>query len=401
MVMLTEPRHAPPTPAPSAFRRSRRPAGRPGAVRLVIRWFSVLCLPLALLTVLSLFSALTRPGNLSLNERFVEWVRDHHGGQLVNRVEHWYYSRHQPKVGGHLDALPGVSVASPAGTGAQAVSDLPSIAPLVAHPLPDEGQWHAVGDLVGGKPVVEVTYMRPDAVHTGIVAVIAHIDMQRAKLRLVPGRTEPGHDPWPGGYGVPLAEQGSLLAAFNSGFRMQDARGGFYLAGKSAGSLREGAASMVVHSDGTATVAQWGRDAHLTKDVVAVRQNLALIVDNGQLVPGLDNDSDNRWGLTVGNKLFVWRSGVGVDAAGNLLYVAGDGLSVHTLADLLQRAGAVRAMELDINHSWVSFNVFPHDAQGQVLASQATKLLDGMKKPATRYLSPDDRDFFAVLARPS
>ncbi|MEO6126677.1 MAG: hypothetical protein ABIR32_23495 [Ilumatobacteraceae bacterium] len=81
---------------------------------------------------------------------------------------------------------------------------------------------------------------------------------------------------------------------------------------------------------------------------------------------------------------------------GRVLYVASAGLSVRTLAALLQRAGAVRAMELDINHSWVSFNAFHHEPSGSLTG---TKLLAGMSKSASRYLHPDSRDFVAVIAR--
>jgi hypothetical protein len=51
-------------------------------------------------------------------------------------------------------------------------------------------------------------------------------------------------------------------------------------------------------------------------------------------------------------------------------------------------------MELDINSEWVTFNYY-----GAPGAAAATKLLTGMTRDATRYLSPDDRDFFAVYAR--
>ena len=51
----------------------------------------------------------------------------------------------------------------------------------------------------------------------------------------------------------------------------------------------------------------------------------------------------------------MWRSGIGVDRHGNLIYAAGDDQTVSSLADTLIRAGAVRAMELDINSYWVSF----------------------------------------------
>ena len=37
-----------------------------------------------------------------------------------------------------------------------------------------------------------------------------------------------------------------------------------------------------------------------------------------------------------------------------------------------------------------------HDTAGQL---QGTKLLDGMKKAANRYLGPDSRDFIGVVSR--
>ena len=37
---------------------------------------------------------------------------------------------------------------------------------------------------------------------------------------------------------------------------------------------------------------------------------------------------------------------------------ADPGLNITDLADLLVRAGAVRAMELDINTDWVNFSVY-------------------------------------------
>ena len=50
--------------------------------------------------------------------------------------------------------------------------------------------------------------------------------------------------------------------------------------------------------------------------------------------------------------------GVGVDARGDLLYAAADNQTAESLALILQRAGAVRAMELDINSEWVTFNFY-------------------------------------------
>jgi hypothetical protein len=54
----------------------------------------------------------------------------------------------------------------------------------------------------------------------------------------------------------------------------------------------------------------------------------------------------------------------------------------------------VRAMELDINSYWVSFITY-----GGWNALDPTNLLPDMNRIATRYLTPDDRDFFAVYLR--
>ncbi|HZL47804.1 MAG TPA: phosphodiester glycosidase family protein, partial [Solirubrobacteraceae bacterium] len=126
--------------------------------------------------------------------------------------------------------------------------------------------------------------------------------------------------------------------------------------------------------------------------VLFARQNLPLILENGQLNPNLSDGS--LWGATLGNAVRVWRSGIGVDARGDLLYAAADNQTAESLALILQRAGALRAMELDINSEWVTFNFY-----GAPGASEPSKLLPGMTREATRYLEPDDRDFFAVFSR--
>jgi hypothetical protein len=51
-------------------------------------------------------------------------------------------------------------------------------------------------------------------------------------------------------------------------------------------------------------------------------------------------------------------------------------------------------MELDINSYWVSFISYRHTR-----ARAPRNLLPTMVRPPTRYLSPDDRDFFAVYTR--
>ena len=99
------------------------------------------------------------------------------------------------------------------------------------------------------------------------------------------------------------------------------------------------------------------------------------------------------------NAVLVWRSGVGVTPSGALVYVAGPGLSVQSLADILVHAGARRAMELDINSSWVDFVSFRPPTGGAPDPGNGSKLLPGMAGDPGRYLGPSTRDFFAVLVR--
>jgi hypothetical protein len=55
----------------------------------------------------------------------------------------------------------------------------------------------------------------------------------------------------------------------------------------------------------------------------------------------------------------TWRSGVGVDASGDLLYVGGDRMSLHTLAQALRDAGAIRGMQLDVHSAMVDLFSYP------------------------------------------
>ncbi len=241
-----------------------------------------------------------------------------------------------------------------------------------------------------GRPALQEAFLRPDAVHTSYTAGLAWMDPSLLRFVLHPGTQEPGHGPWPVPPLLAGADRTGLVAAFNGGFRLDAARGGFQIGDKTVGALRAGAASLVIDTQGRASVGQWGRDVGPGPGVAAVRQNLDLLVDGGQVVPGIDDNAAGRWGATLGNKLYVFRSGIGQTSTGALVYASGNGLSAGTLAELLHRAGAVRAMELDINPEWTSFVQYPAERN----------LLPDMQRSPKRYDTTSTRDFVAVLSRP-
>ncbi len=244
-------------------------------------------------------------------------------------------------------------------------------------------------------------FVRPDAVHTSVVTGVAWMDTKLLSATLYSGSTIPGGGPWPDTAPISPQAADSLVTAFNSGFLMSDSGGGYYTDGKTVFPLRQGAASFVIFRDGTATIGQWGRDVTMGPNVVAVRQNVGLLVDGGRPVPGLNANDTTHWGFTVGNQVYVWRSGVGVTATGALVYVGGPDLNITDLANVLVRAGAVRAMELDINTDWVNFTTYAPSAPGGLATpGNGTELLANMTGTPQRYFeSWWSRDFFTMSAR--
>jgi hypothetical protein len=186
--------------------------------------------------------------------------------------------------------------------------------------------------------------------------------------------------------------RGRLVASFNSGFKLVDSGGGFASGGHTYAPLKNGLATIIRYRDGTLDVRAWSSGPTAPANVMYARQNLPLIVNNGHLNPNLSDGPE--WGATLGNAVLVWRSGVGIDRHGNLLYAAANYMTVGSLAKVLQRAGAVRAMELDINVYWTSFIHYHYPG-----ARGAANLLASMDRTSQRYLTPDDRDFFGVFIR--
>jgi hypothetical protein len=372
--------------------------------RRLLAAFIVLFVIFAAVVGPSLGSALTNPAlGSSVGARFAEWTRTHGGNGVVNWVENLWYSHHQPKAGG---APPKGAIKVPTTATQPTATTLPHLtvpAPIVppaSPPLPGEGQWSPAGRTVGGNSAVYVTRLRPDPVHTSLVVGAAWMDTKLLRAQLYSGSFIPGGGPFT--YSAPVKPDAAttLVAAFNSGFQMSSANGGYYTEGRTIVPLRAGAASLVITKEGVPTVAQWGRDASMSPDIASVRQNLDLLVDGGQPVPGLNASDTTRWGATLGNQIYVWRSGVGVTEDGALVYVGGPGLNVTTLADLLVRAGAVRAMELDINTDWVHFATYsPSTPTGAASAANGASLLPNMVGTPSRYFTTWwSRDFFTLSA---
>jgi hypothetical protein len=350
-----------------------------------------------------MIGAARSPGNAPFEAKWADWLRSHHLAALVTPLESWYYNVEAPAKGGrphHLNALPLARTSPTPSKAASGPSHLPAPSPvrLVVSPaLPGEGIWDPVGTLIDGQPAMYESQFRADDVYTSQITTAVWIDPTLARVSLVPGSVEPGGT-WPVPSSLDGAAAASALAAFNGGFRFQDAHGGFYLDGRTAVPLVPGAASAVLYDNGRVNIGAWGSEVTMTPHVTAVLQNLVPIVDNGVPAPSATYADHGIWGTTVGSSTVVARSGLGVTASGGLVYVAGPALTARSLAESLQRAGAVRGMSLDINPDWVTFNFFVHPTTGAPI--MGIKLYPQMRRSADRYLGPDPeaRDFFVVSA---
>ena len=359
---------------------------------------------------ISLGSALTNPSlGASPMSRFAEWGRAHGIGPAVTWLEKEWYALHPPKKGGapgqgSFNAkgrtdLPGVSKSCP-----NALPMPPRMVSPVIPALPGEGVWQPAGRPVAKCSAMFVTSVRPDTVHTSYTTGIAWMDPRLLRATLYSGSQIPGGSNFKYSAPVTASQAMSLVSAFNAGFRMGDSQGGYYTDHKTIAPLVTGKASAVVYKDGTMDVGAWGTQVTMNPNVVSVRQNLDLIVNNGHMVPGLDSNDQSKWGATLGGTALVWRSGFGVTANGGLVYVGGPSLSITALADLLQRAGCVRAMEFDMNVDWVNYVYFNQAvgqpasaANGQLLVNTATEQMTG---GTSRYFANWwTRDFYTMNAR--
>jgi hypothetical protein len=268
------------------------------------------------------------------------------------------------------------------------------------------GQWQPAGRLVGGKPAVYQTLLVPpgDTKQAGI----AWMDTHLLSARLYSGSSSPGGGPYKYTAPVAPAAASSLVAAFNGGFKMGDARGGYYTEGRVVRPLVRGDASLVIYADGSVAVGAWGSDVSMTPSVVAVRQNLFPLVANGRPTALAATPRWRTWGGTcpcgAGQQgaEHQWRSGVGVTADGAVVYVVGPGLAPIQVADLLVRAGAVSGMQLDINPTWPVFITYkPATANGKATPANGARIVDTAKGPATFFDPAYARDFITMSARPA
>lgn len=285
--------------------------------------------------------------------------------------------------------------------------------PLAAFPgtpAGAQGVWTPAGRPVGGVPAVyETTLVPPGGAQP---AGIAWMDTKRLSARLYSGSESPGGGPYRFTAPIQPAQATSLVAAFNGGFKMNSAEGGYYTEGRLIDPLVTGAASLVIYADGSVNIGAWGRDVVMTPNVVAIRQNLVPLVADGQPTLLAASADWQAWGATcaattcspnVPGIEYQWRSAVGMTVDGALVYASGPALDPLQLAELLVRAHVVRGMELDINPYWPVFATYdPPTPGGLATPFNGSRLLASSEQGPNTFFEPSwARDFVTLSTRSS
>jgi hypothetical protein len=257
----------------------------------------------------------------------------------------------------------------------------------------EEPGWSVVGTDGLGIAVDQRTFTGP----SGGAVTVVRFRAGRVQFALHVGSEDPpvGTAVIPPNAGAAIGPQETpvLVGAFNGGFKTTAGAGGFEVDGQVLNPLVAGDASLVIDADGSAHIGVWGQSVPTPgEQVVSVRQNLPPLVSGG--VPNPTVGDASAWGAMLGPGPAVPRSALGQDASGNILYAAGMSLVPSDLAAGLVDAGALNAMELDINPEWVQAVGAP--SPGGPLAA----LIPGQNRPADQYQAGWSRDFVSVLALP-
>jgi hypothetical protein len=279
---------------------------------------------------------------------------------------------------------------------------------VITSPSPANLDWLAYGAEINGTPIMARSFVKPDPDRPYAQAALVRIDLSQVQLHLVPGTVEPvaatalPHFKRPGL--IPTADQEPRSPIGGLQWRLQGHSRPLrqMVDGTTLITPTDGLATIALRSDGTIQIGQWGRDLAMADNLTWYRQNCPLLVDGGQVNPHVDDENHKEWGYTVKNLDTTWRSGLGISQDGRfLIYAAGNSLTVRSLAQALQQAGAYYAMQTDINGFYTRFVTYRPADNPQVAGHPlvADKLLNEMSGDPALFLHPYDRDFFYITLK--
>ena len=275
----------------------------------------------------------------------------------------------------------------------------PATTTTIAHERPQAG-WAVATSSARG---VMVDYKIIDV--SGVMFRAIRLHARTTLLRWHVGSqdppTRPGEVPADAASSINWPNEGlaGVVAVFNGGFKVSANAGGSMVDGVTLSAMVRGNMTIAIDAAGHWKMGLWEPDfpgPHF--HAIAYRQNLGPLVADGR-VTAAARASALLWGSPLKNNPLEPRTAIGLDAHGNLVYVATmQGITPAPLAQALVLAGASEGMQLDINPYWpilgASFEVLHQPGFMPVQIPFA-------EHSPSIYNAGWERDFFVAMAEPN
>ena len=195
-------------------------------------------------------------------------------------------------------------------------------------------------------------------------------------------------------------EMAGVVAAFNGGFKVAAKAGGAVADGLIVSSLLPGMATIALDRFGHWEMGTWGQPGFPSSNFspVSLRQNLPPLVAAGVVAPSAVANAWMQWGDPLHGNPVQPRSGLGVDAAGNLLYLAPiKGVLPKQLGDAMVALHVRYGMELDMNPYWPTLGAsfIPLHTAGPLPVQ-----IPNSSHDPSMYFTAWERDFFVAAVEP-
>ncbi len=273
---------------------------------------------------------------------------------------------------------------------------------------PGDGLWLPIKlpDLPDLEPHMFKTLLHPDKNRSWAELFVVAIDIRRTDIHLVAGSREPVATEQEAmemerPAVIPEAWHSKVMAAFNGGFKTEHGSYGMRVDGKTIVAPRDDVCAIALFKDDSVRIATWSSLKARESDMLWWRQTPNCMYEDGEMHPKLKAGHSKKWGATLDGETVIRRSAIGIDAAGQTLYV---GISNHTTASALavgmNHAGAVTVAQLDVNFSYPKFVLFEKPKGEPDAKREAIALADGFEFSVDEYIRKrSPRDFFYVTPR--
>jgi hypothetical protein len=305
------------------------------------------------------------------------------------------------------------------------------IKPIVAPPLPGEGQWIALDKdkfitptPSGTAPAFVTSFVRPNPHRQDLRVYVTLWDPRQLALHMEAGTVEPISATGEHGPGtVPRTPEvmKHLVAAFNGGFQAQHGEYGMSANGIEYLPPKPYAATVVELRDGSNAFGAWPASASVPDDVVAYRQNLTALVQDGKFNPW----GRTWWGGTPPgwpDQIHSARSAICLTTDGFSGYFYSTSISAEDLGQAMLAARCAFGIHLDMNPGHAGFEFYDvapdgklpplgrpmqgdWEAEGKVpdmagWVFRSRRMIRGMGHMLfPRYIQREARDFFYLTSR--